>query len=223
MFFMITEALVGAGLVLFELVADNDSVARALWISVHLVNTFLLLASLALTAWWASSGRPARPQGDLLPWLLGLGLLGMLILGTSGAVTALGDTLFPASSLPEALQEDVSPTAHFLIRLRVLHPTLAVTVGAFLILLSNWTVRQKRDPQVRNLGRALITLVVIQVGAGALNVFLLAPIWMQLVHLFLADALWIALVLLAASALSTGAGKEAVAERQGIRAETATR
>ena len=53
--FIVTESLIGAGLVLLGLVANDASVARAVYLSVHLVNTFILVASLALTAWWASS------------------------------------------------------------------------------------------------------------------------------------------------------------------------
>jgi heme A synthase len=97
LFFIITEALVGAGLVLFELVAYNTSLARAMVMALHLVNTFLLLGALTLTAWWGSGGRPLRLRGQgSLIWLLAIGLVGMLILGASGGVTALGDTLYPA-------------------------------------------------------------------------------------------------------------------------------
>jgi heme A synthase len=37
---------------------------------------------------------------------------------------------------------------------------------------------------------------------GFVNVWLLAPVWMQLTHLLVADLLWIALVVMAASALT---------------------
>jgi heme A synthase len=117
-------------------------------------------------------------------------------------VTALGDTLFPSGTLAQALRDDFSPTAHILIRLRVLHPTIAVAVSLYLILISNWIARQMQNPQVNRLSKLLILFVVIQMSAGVLNVLLLAPIWMQLLHLLLSDALWITLVLLAATALS---------------------
>jgi cytochrome c oxidase assembly protein subunit 15 len=45
----------------------------------------------------------------------------------------------------------------------------------------------------------VIGLVVAQSLVGTLNVALLAPIPLQLLHLLLADSLWIALVVLAAS------------------------
>ena len=71
MLFMLTEAGVGAGLVLFQLVADNASFARAMFLSVHLINTFTLLAFLALTAWWLSGGAPlasAAEPAARRPW-----------------------------------------------------------------------------------------------------------------------------------------------------------
>ena len=203
MFFMITESLVGAGLVLFGLVADNTSMTRALSTAVHLVNTFLLLACLTLTAWWASGGKPVRLKGrEALGSLLGLGLLGMLVLGVSGAVAALGDTLFPAESLAEGLRQDFSPTAHLLVRLRLFHPVIAVSVASYLILVAIWLYSSYQTAAIKTLAQVLILLLVVQLGAGVVNVALLAPVWMQLVHLLLSDLIWITLVLLTTSALA---------------------
>lgn len=203
MFFMLTEALVGAGLVLFELVADNASTARALVIAIHLVNTFLLLAALTLTAWWASGGKPIQLKGQGWPGLaLGLGLLSMLLLGASGAVTALGDTLFPASSLAEGLQQKFSPTAHFLVRLRLFHPLIAIGVGVYILTVIGLFNVLHPDRRTQYLSRIFAGLYLGQLGAGALNVFLLAPVWLQLGHLLLSDLIWIILVLLLASAFA---------------------
>ena len=205
MVFMITEALVGAGLVLFELVADNTSSARALSISVHLVNTFILLACIALTAWWASGGKKAAIRwGEILVWLLLIGFIGVLILGMSGALTALGDTLFPVDSFEEGFRQDFSSTAHILIRLRILHPTFAVVAAVYLIFVINWISSRVSFGKNRQIGWVLISLMVIQLLAGLVNVFLLAPVWMQMVHLLLSDLVWISLVLYAAATLSQG-------------------
>jgi heme A synthase len=203
MLFMISEALVGAGLVLFKLVAGNESAYRAVAIVVHLVNTFLLLAALALTAWWASGGARPRWRGQgLLGWALAAGLLGVLVVGAAGAITALGDTLFPARSLAEGLQQDFSPTAHFLLQLRVVHPIAAIATGVYVTALA-WAIRRHRpEGTAAVFAWALTGLFVIQLLAGALNVALLAPVWMQLIHLLLADLVWISFVLLAASALA---------------------
>lgn len=203
MFFMITEALVGAGLVLLQLVAENTSIARGFSISIHLVNTFLLLACLSLTAWWASGERPITiRRGGEVAWVLGIGLLGMFVLGMSGAITALGDTLFPASSFSEGLRQELSATTHIFLRLRILHPTIAVVVSIYLILATSWVTVVRPGTQLTNFRRGLAILVAIQILAGVVNVFLLAPIWLQLVHLLISDAIWILLVLFSAIALA---------------------
>jgi len=200
---MITEALVGAGLVLFEMVADNVSLARAWWLAAHLLNTFLLIAALTLVPWFASGARAPRldePSGER--GLLVASLFGMLAVGMSGAVTALGDTLFPATSLAAGLAQDLDPTSHLLVRLRVIHPTLAIGVGTLIALTAGVAMVRRPSPMTRHLGTVTIGLVATQLLAGLVNLVLLAPTWMQLVHLLLADLLWIVLVLLAAATLA---------------------
>ena len=199
--FIITESLVGAGLVLFGWVADNASKGRALVVSIHLINTFLLMASIAVTAWWASGNRPlvAQGRGGWLVWGLRLGLLAIMAVGIMGAITALGDTLFPPASLAEGLRQDTDPTMHFLIRLRVWHPVLSVLSGAYLIFLVRALKARFTHPTVARLSRWLVVWVVIQLAAGFVNVLLLAPVWMQVIHLLLADLVWLGLVLLSAS------------------------
>jgi heme A synthase len=200
MIFIITEALVGAGLVLFGWTADNQSVGRVISISVHLVNTFLLLAALTLTAWWASGGERIVLRGQgISVWLFAIGFLGVLILGVSGAITALGDTLFPAGSLSEGIAQDFEPTAHFLVRLRVWHPLIALLNGLYLLFLGGLIYLFRATPRIQRLALTLGALFLAQLVAGMINLGLLAPVWMQLVHLLLADLVWIALVLLAAA------------------------
>jgi heme A synthase len=199
---MITEAAVGAGLVLFELVADNASMARALFMAAHLVNTFLLVAALTLTAHWSSGGVTrfsTLPQTVAVVFAVSIG---MLLVGMSGAVAALGDTLYPSASLAEALAADVSPTSHLLVRLRVLHPALATAVILVLLAVVSRLGRGARDGRGRRAARAAMFIAALQLAAGVLNVVLLAPVWLQLTHLLLADLLWIAWVIVAASALA---------------------
>ena len=203
MVFIITEALVGAGLVLFELVEDNASVTRAVSTSVHLINTFLLLAALTLTAWWARNGTPINiRRQDVRVWVLGLGFLAMLVLGISGAVTALGDTLFPPESLEEGLRQDVDPSMHFMIRLRAIHPLIAVATALYWLLIVGLPDIVGDAPDSKRLARAVAVVLIAQLVAGVVNVLLLAPVWMQMLHLLIADLSWILLVLLAASALA---------------------
>lgn len=207
-FFIIIEAVVGAGLVLFDLVADNDSTARAIVIAIHLVNTFLLLGALTLTAWWSSGGAPLQWRGHgWLGWMIWLGFLGMLLLGASGAVTALGDTLFPATSLTEGLQQKFSPTAHFLVRLRLYHPIIAVTVGTYLVIVILLFNSTRPTPLTQRFARIFIALYLFQLAVGVLNVVLLAPIWMQMFHLLLSDLILVVFVLFIAAAFSQRASQ----------------
>jgi heme A synthase len=203
MTFILTEALIGAGLVLFSWVANDASVNRAIAISIHFLNTFFLLASISLTAWWASGGERLQLSGQgWTGWGLALGWLGLMLLGVSGALTALGDTLFPVSTLAEGIRQDFSPTASFLIRLRLFHPFIAMTVGTYIGILVAALGLSQPDLRIRRLGVLLIGILVLQMGAGLLNVYLLAPIWLQLIHLFLADSAWISLVLFSAMILT---------------------
>ncbi len=204
--FIIIEALIGAGLVLLRLVADDASVARAFYLSLHLVNTFVLVAVLGLTAWWASGGRALSLKGgrDALRWWLVVALVATLALGVSGAVAALGATLFPASAAFEQTRGDLTATAQLMFSLRhyQLHPLLAVLVGAYLVAAAAVTKRARPGVWASRFAAMVTTLVVAQLGVGLVNAALLAPVWLQLVHLLLADLLWLALVLLSATALA---------------------
>jgi len=200
MFFIGAEALVGAGLVLFELVADNATMARAMFMAVHLANTFLLLGCLTLTAWSLSTGRGIAMRGNSRPLAaIVVACAALIAAAASGAVAALGDTLFPSPSLAEGIHADLSSSSHFLIRLRVLHPFLAVAAAMAVALVS------ARLSSVSGfgarMGRWVTALIAAQLVLGAANVLLLAPLWLQLLHLLLADAIWIAFLLVAADAL----------------------
>lgn len=189
--FTVIEALVGAGLVKLGLVADDPSALRAVVISIHLVNTYLLLIALTLVPIrLALPDQPLRrlQTGGGFGWALG----GMLVVGVSGAIAALGDTLFPAASLAAGLRQDLSAGAHFLLRLRVFHPLLAVALGAGL-----WLLARRNAERAPGAAAAVTALVLAQLLAGFVNLALLAPVAMQLIHLALAYGLLVALVVLA--------------------------
>jgi len=208
--FTFLEAGIGAGLVLLKKVALDESFARVVYLSVHLVNTFLLVAAIGLTAWWAS-GAPKIQWRGANPWrvpaLIGLGAT--LVLGVSGAVTALGDTLYPSASFLDGIRSDFAPTAHALIRFRIYHPLFAMVVGAYLGGFAIVALLKHRGASVHRMAMSVLGLVLLQWALGGLDVILLAPVWMQLIHLVLADALWIAAVLLSAALVSVPAAVEA--------------
>ncbi len=195
--FMVVEVLIGAALVTFGWVDDDTSTARVIAIAVHLANTFLLLGWLTLTAWWASGRPPLRLADRRAAAGFAFGLAALVVVGAIGAVTALGDTLFPGATIAD----DFDRSSHYLVRLRALHPVLAIGAGAYLVVFARrWL--PSPDPETARLAAAIPVIVAVQIAAGFLNLFLHAPLWMQIVHLLLADALWIAVVLLAASALA---------------------
>ncbi len=200
MVLMIVEALLGAGLVLFELTADNATVARAVAMALHLMNTFLLLGAITLTAWWASGGRDIRMRGLALRlrFALGAAFIGTMILGASGSVTALGDTLVLTAGLTPA----DAPLLTTLVELRIFHPVIGIIVGG-LIWLAFQTARQGYEsPGMRRTGYALMGVYLSQILLGGANVLLKAPVAIQMFHLLLADLIWILLVILAAQRLA---------------------
>lgn len=202
--FVIIEALFGAALVLFELVADNSSMARAVAMSIHLINTLLLVAFVTLTGMWARGvTRPVLAGRGRVLGLIVLGVVMMLFLGASGAVAALGDTLFPATSLQEGLAQKFDPSAHLLIRLRVLHPVIAIVTGAVMVVIAQALVALRPDARMYRARWVLLGAYVAQLVLGMVNVILLAPIPIQLIHLLLADMIWVVFVMMVALALTS--------------------
>lgn len=198
---IISEALVGAGLVLLRLVELDASVLRAVSMAVHLTNTFLLLGALTFTASAASFGtRPNWRAGPRLALASGLALL--LVTGITGAIAALGDTLFPATSLAHGFAMHASESAHFLIRLRAIHPFFAV-FAAFLLWFGAGHVAERGvHPRLPLICRGLQIALFSQLVLGVVNLLLLVPLWTQLLHLLAADAIIVAYALLAAHVLT---------------------
>lgn len=203
--FTVAEALVGAGLVRFQLVAHDSSLLRAIVMPTHLVLTFLLLMSAALTAWWgAETPRPRFRGQGAMGWALVLAFVATLTLGVSGALMALGGTLFPVNDVVEGLRQDFAPGTHFLVGIRKYHPFIALTAGLYLLLVVALTMNLRPSPETQRFARWTIAVFLAQMGFGVLNLFFHAPIWMQLVHLLLADLFWISLVLMSACAVGEG-------------------
>jgi len=195
---IIGEALIGAGIVLFEWVNADSSVARTIAVPLHLVNTFLLMGALGLVAWLAqwrrsvawTAGHAARG----VQWGLGL----MVIVAATGAVTALADTLFPKEAIGFS---NLQTAEAFLTNLRVFHPAIAAAAG--LIIVRIVLVRPAgSSTRTRIFASTVVWLVGLQLVAGVLNVVLFVPVWMQLAHLALADALWVVFVWYAAETMA---------------------
>jgi heme A synthase len=184
-------------------------------VPLHLVATLSLLAALTLVAWYTSGGAPARYSNDRsFGRLAFVAMAGVVVLSATGAVTALADTLFPADSLAEGLAADFSSEAEFLTRLRVLHPIVSVLVAAYVVWLAR-THGMEGDRTSRRAANAIVGVVAVQLVVGVVNVVTLTPEPIQLVHLFLADLLWIALIVLTVSRLGAPATVEARVPSEG--------
>lgn len=193
----LNEALLGALLVLLGKVAHDQSLSRAVYLALHFTNTLLMLAALALTAHFLSRTRGFM-HGSVewrSPAIAITGLLATLVVGVLGSLAALGDTLYPATSLRDALMQDFSTHGSWLIRLRWVHPTLSLVAGAFLL----WIVYAGlRIASNRILAFSVAGFLLFQYALGVTDVLLLARTWIQVLHLFGADLLWITVIVLSA-------------------------
>lgn len=203
MFFMITESLVGASLVLFRWVEANDSVARVYVMGIHLGNTFMLLFFLALAAYYASGNARVRFRGQgkvgTVSWL---SLLAMILLAVSGAVIALGDSLVYI----EGLSPDDSLVVATLMSVRIYHPIFAILVSVFLLLVSRYLAKARPSPRASRASLALLILVLIEVAVGITNIVLKVPVAVQLIHLLVATLMWLTVTFMTFFALSEDAG-----------------
>lgn len=195
MFFLVVESLIGAVLVKKELVAGDASASRAVVIGLHLTNTMALVACAATVAWWSGGGAELRLRGAGRA-LLAAAIAALLLTNVSGAITALGDTLFPTEpalgpSIFAKVREDLSASQHFLVRLRLIHPAAAVL--AAVLLAAMYRRMAGAGAGAGRLLRIAQIAVLAQVALGVINIALAAPGWMQIVHLLAAQVVWIAL------------------------------
>jgi heme a synthase len=191
------EALIGALLVELGLTANNASPARAFYLGLHLTNTLLLLAALTLTAHFLSR-RSGAMRGSIAiraPGLALAGLVSVLLVGVTGSLAALADTLYPAHDLMRAIARDFSPGSSWLLRIRWLHPAFALVAGVFLMWLAVRSLARAAD---RRLAAGVVLLLIVQYWVGVADLVLLTPTTLQMLHLLVADLLWITLVALCA-------------------------
>lgn len=201
--FIILEGAVGGGLVLTGNTAGNWTPTRPYWTAGHLINTFILIAFLTLTAWYAGGREYVKVNSGKLKWLMIFGVAAIFITGISGSMAALTNMLFPSESIAEGIAKDFDPDSHILLRLRILHPILSVFCAVFLIFLAGWVRRfAAGNAAVLRWTNILSVTVMLQVVFGAATLLMLAPIVMQLGHLLLADIVWIAYVVMFAAVFS---------------------
>jgi len=222
--FTVTEALFGAILVVFGWVAGDVSLGRIIIRPFHVTNTFLLMAALALTVWWAIRGvsEASWPTREERRPLL-LPILGVLALAWTGSWTGLAVTAFPAETFGEGVAQYSEP-GHFLIYLRLSHPIIALLVIAVLLRFAQKTRALAAAADDRALGRlaiALGALAAVQLVAGPLTIVAGNPVWMRLTHLLLADLLWVVVIAAAAARLEPAARAARAVEGGGAGARPA--
>jgi cytochrome c oxidase assembly protein subunit 15 len=198
--FTLLEAVLGALLVKLGYTAQSQSPLRPAFLALHLANTLLLLAALTLTAHLLSRSKGYLRGGVRLvaPFGAVVAVLVVMVVGITGSLAALGDTLFPASSLGLALAQDFSATSGWLVRWRWMHPTVAFFASIFLVWLLVRAAHHTTHWDNRRISALVLALLAVVYTLGILDVVLLAPLWVQVAHLFAADTLWASLVVLTA-------------------------
>jgi heme A synthase len=217
---LLNEAMLGALTVLWGLTGDTVSTARGLMVATHLINSVLLVGALTLTVVYARKNAPPAPnlakQGTLLT-VLAVGLIGMLVLMFSGGIAAMGNTMFPSENLSQGVAADFDPNSHILIRLRVLHPIIAITVGVYLFLSLGLSWLIKPVKEAKRLSQTLFSVYVIQLVIGMVNWAFLAPSIVQLLHLATAVLAFGLLTALSAYALGLPASRPSSLFRRTIK------
>lgn len=189
--FFLGEVAIGALLVVAGWVDTDASIGRVIVVPMHLVNTFFLLAAVVLVVHVANGGTWPRSDRSRQSDRIGFVILGVLLLvAATGALNALADTLYPPDTLLEGIREEFGAAAPFLVRLRVLHPVIAVG-GGIAAAMALRSASFDPDGSVGGLANVAAAVVGLAAVIGILNVVLLTPVEVQLVHLLVADVLWV--------------------------------
>lgn len=213
LFFILVEGAIGGGLVLTGNTAANWTPTRPYWTAGHLINTFILIGLLALTAWAASNrGWRMRKVSAVEIAVVAVGLFAIIFVGVTGSMASLAHMLFPSESIAEGIAKDFDPNSHWLLRLRIMHPISSIIAVVLLFFLADWMKRRVPDnTKTAFWSRNISILVFVQLAFGAATLLMLAPIVMQLGHLLLADLIWLSFVLLSITFLCKS--RESVSNR----------
>jgi protoheme IX farnesyltransferase len=198
----VLEAALGAKLVLNGWVAGDDSMQRVAMSGLHLANTFVLLSSATMLVYFGFGGRAIRWRGSsalhLAAWSI---LAGLMALGVTGAITSMGDLIYPKEFRLDRAIESLPASAHFLERMRQAHPFAAMGIGLLVAALARFASARTGSAAVARASRLLQAGYLVQLGIGLVSLATSAHIAMQMIHLLAADAMWITAVLLGALSL----------------------
>lgn len=210
---LLFESVLGAALVIFGWVDQDASIGRMIIVPLHLTNTYILLGALTVTAWWSSGNPgPTKPIDTRVKRNLILGAVSLVVLGATGALNALADSLYPAETFLSGVADEFAGDAPWLLEVRIFHPIIAIAVGfgvAYLVM----RLAAAAGDRTKRLGAFVGGLIVIQFFIGLVNVILAAPLEIQVIHLAIADAIWIFYLLFGASLLGERVPAELTVER----------
>jgi len=183
-FFVLLEALIGAVIVIYEWVGMNSSVPRIIAVPLHLVNTFGLLG--AYTLLFHLTRNSKTTLNNFFDRGFKIGLFLFLLSGATGSIAALADVIFPSESFITGLAEDFDTNSEVLTRLRILHPIVASALSLYLYSEAN---RLQNEYQV--ITKNIKLLIFLGVLLGVSNVISNIILPLSILHLLMADLLWI--------------------------------
>lgn len=198
--FTVSEALIGARLVLAGLTGSNTSLARVLTMNLHLLNSLLLTGSLFIC--WRLSKCKNYSLSNALFYLktksfFFISLIIFFIIVFFGSLSSLSASLLPSHSLLEGISSDFNPESHWMIRLRLLHPLLALIFGGgfllYYFLKNTKSERGKGLYKIKSLFKdrkispqeIFIFCLIFALLSGFLNLLLLSPVFLKLTHLLI--------------------------------------
>ena len=138
--------------------------------------------------------------------------MGLVVLGATGALNALADSIYPAESFLSGVADEFAGDAPWLLEVRIFHPIIAIAVGfgvGYLVM----RLAAVAVDRTKRLGAVVGGLIVVQFLIGLINVILAAPLEIQVIHLAIADTIWIFYLLFGASLLGERAPAELAVER----------
>ena len=186
-FFVLLEAAIGAVIVIYEWVGLNSSLPRIIAVPLHLVNTFALLGFYTLIFYLLRESE--NKLSNFFDKRIKIAFVLFFLTGATGSITALADVLFPSASFVEGFIEDFDSTSEVLTRLRILHPFVSTILSIFLFSESN---RFKKEFAID--ASIIKVFVIVGVILGVLNVVSNIILPLSILHLLLADLLWITYV-----------------------------
>ncbi len=202
--FTISEALIGAFLVLKGLTGQNTSGLRLFILNAHLLNSLFLTASIVLCLRYAvgSVSIPFKKITSLAGFYL--------LIAFTGSTASLSNTLFPSSSLKEGWLMDFDEHSPWIVQFRLWHPAAAVLIAGAVLLYLLWNFEKKdffplksffkkqksilysvQDLVYSNSRLLLTGLLFLGILTGAITLLTLSPLVMRMIHLLTAYLIWV--------------------------------